>query len=1076
MRIKPGFALLFLITGGVLAQPLASKITVGAPDASYRTAVTGAAGAVEPDADVALVVLDTGHYATARAAADGSFSTTIIAPRGTAIVVKSDPQRAFVKQIADGPPLVKFGFSQLVSLQGTIVRVGVPASPSGVAFAGAGVDPTLNFASWMVEGTVARRQFSPGETIEVTCTYTLLASTLAGAANPRFSAGLTLELLSDPGGRPMTAWSLFDSAAMTPTGLPIERMPLFGSFTVTRPLTVDGAKGTGTFTATYNIPANFPPGYYLLRVGAAPQGVPVPPLDESVRQTTFVSQLRGRENMATVAVLRIGEPAAPRFPALLMLNDSVEGHRGAIAVEDRGRYAPTNHIATATEATIVPRIDPRTGAARRYNLEPFTLSLGVSDRGGKLSGPLVPLRFPSGSLTVTVRAPSGATRTLGPAPLRQFLLAGPVTRDGQLMEGGPHITDAFQLRTLDPSFEVAFTEDGRHLVTVDGTVEDVWGTAWRAGGTYEIDVARPLVIDSAVMPMTPFEVSNQVLPAVQLIPPVPADVDVRVRHGARSARFTGKANRFGHFAPPGWFAFAEAGEYRIDVTASHRDAGGTLWMGTRTWGSVVAPRDTPIIAHGRRGIDAQQGEKQQWYSRAQTGDPMGDHLQFPFHSGDVMWLQESDSTIPFMSFQDTQGATAATMSSLFAAIYPSFSGGFAQFVTKGEIPLFSANSDGRDPSLDPEHAGAWAYSYAAVERPLVRVREVIAEDTPMAYWRFNDRYGAQTGSGVNGDLPNDFKFQFGGVVLRGPLFDPPRYAIYGSLFVLVPTDDPGGGSRVFPPFQGNGSGPTGGPLFKLKGKDVDLFFHPTGVRAGTVLVQGDTASFAGYSAPALPSKIAIDVTAPSGRVRTIKGQANRIGWFYDAGSNFAVDEPGVWKAKVTITFDGVLPSTSGQVTAPFPTGGVLGSRDGEYYFYVVRGDAASVATAAGQPGAAAPTQFLRPADGPITFTVTPPPGLHDLQLTYTTTMPGFVLEEGTTSALTYTYDAPRLALDFPNLDLNDHEGFGGADVITTSLLVSGTDAAGKRRHAARTIVIAGEELMSPAQPPAASPARRRAAR
>jgi hypothetical protein len=1070
MRIGPGFALLFFAAGGVLAQPIASKITVGAPDAGYLTAVTGAAGAVEPNADVALVVNQTGHYATTRAAADGSFSTTIVAPRGSAILVKSDPQHAFVKQIADGPPLVKFGFSQLVSLQGTIVYVGVPSSQGGVAFAGAGGDASLNWASWMMEGTVARRQFSPGETIEVTCTYTLLASTLAGAVNPRISAGLTLELLSDPGGRPMTAWSLFDSAAMTPTGLPIERMPLFGSFTAQKQLTVDGAKGTGTFTATYNIPANFRPGYYLLRVAAAPQGVPVPPLDESVRQTTFVSQLRGRENIATVAVVRIGEPAAPRFPALLMLNDSVEGHRGAIAVEDRGRYAPTNHIATAADATIVPRTDPRTGAARRYNLEPFTLSLGVSDRGGKLSGPLVPLRFPSGSLTVTVRAPSGSTRTLGPAPFRQFLLSGPATRDGNLMEGGPHITDAFQLRTLDPSFEISFSEDGRHVVTVDGTVEDIWGTAWRVGGTYEIDVARPLVIDSAVMPMTPFEVSNQVLPAVQLVPPVPADVDVRVRLGTRSARFTGKANRFGHYAPPGWFAFAEAGEYRIDMTASHRDAGGTLWMGTRTWGSVVAARDTPIIAHGRRGIDAQQGEKQQWYTRAQTGDPMGDHLQLPFHSGDVMWLQEGDSAIPFMSFQDTQGATAATLSSLFATIYPMF-GGLAPQVTKGEIPLFSANSDGRDPSLDPEHAGAWAYSYAAVERPLVRVREVIAEDGPMAYWRFNDRYGLQTGSGVHGDLPNDFKFQFGGVVLRGPLFDPPRYAIYGSFFVLVPENDPGGGSRVFPPFQGNGSGPSGGPLFKLKGKEIDIFFHPTAVRPGTVLVQGDTASFAGYSAPTLPSKITVDVTSPSGRVRTISGQASRIGWFYDPGSDFAVDEPGVWKAKVRITFDGVLPSTSGQVSAPFPTGGVLGSRDGEFYFYVVRGASPGLTVTA--PGVGS---FHRPADGPITFTITPPPGLSNVTMTYTTTMPGFILEEGTTAALSYTYDAPRLALDFPNLDLNGAEGSTGADAITISLLVSGTDAAGKRQHAARTFVIAGEELQMPAQTATAAPVRRRAAR
>src|SRR5439155_9159629 len=145
-----------------------------------------------------------------------------------------------------------------------------------------------------------------------------------------------------------------------------------------------------------------------------------------------------------------------------------------------------------------------------------------------------------------------------------------------------------------------------------------------------------------------------------------------------------------------------------------------------------------------------------------------------------------------------------------------------------------------------------------------------------------------------------------------------------------------GGTRVFPPFDSNG-----GPLFSLKGKPIDMFFHLTAVKPGTILTIGDTASFAGYSAPMLPSKISIDVTSPSGRVRTIKGQANRIGWFYDPGTDFAVDEPGVWKAKVRITFDGLR--SSGQVEPPYPTGDVLGSRSGEFYFYVVRGVAASPA-------------------------------------------------------------------------------------------------------------------------------------
>lgn len=88
-------------------------------------------------------------------------------------------------------------------------------------------------------------------------------------------------------------------------------------------------------------------------------------------------------------------------------------------------------------------------------------------------------------------------------------------------------------------------------------------------------------------------------------------------------------------------------------------------------------------------------------------------------------------------------------------------------------------------------------------------------------------------------------------------------------------------------------------------------------------------------------------------------------------------------------------------------------------------------------------------------------------MTYTIMMPGFILEEGKTSTLTYTYDAQRLARDFPNLD-------PGIETITMSFLVSGTDATGARKHFARQIVLQGEELQMPEQKPA--PPRRRAVR
>jgi len=231
------------------------------------------------------------------------------------------------------------------------------------------------------------------------------------------------------------------------------------------------------------------------------------------------------------------------------------------------------------------------------------------------------------------------------------------------------------------------------------------------------------------------------------------------------------------------------------------------------------------------------------------------------------------------------------------------------------------------------------------------------------------------------------------------------------------------------------------------------------VRPGSVLTRGETAAFAGYVAPPLDAKISVLVTAPSGATRTISGRANRIGWFYDPAQDFVVNESGVWRAKVTTTFDGT--TSSGQVQPPYPTGGVPGSRDGESFFYAI------------EPGS--PTLDVSMSSryvffDKVTLTVTPPADLTDLELHYTTTMPGFVLEEGTSSSLSYAFDVAKLLPDFPNLDQDSNATL--ADVITITLVVSGTDSSGVQRHRARQVsVVRGELVLSGGQP-----AKRRAVR
>ena len=145
--------------------------------------------------------------------------------------------------------------------------------------------------------------------------------------------------------------------------------------------------------------------------------------------------------------------------------------------------------------------------------------------------------------------------------------------------------------------------------------------------------------------------------------------------------------------------------------------------------------------------------------------------------------------------------------------------------------------------------------------------------------------------GVHGDLPGEFKFQYGAAVLHGSALDQAYYAIHGSLFVLLPENDPDG-TRTFPPFQGNGGGPSGGPLFTLKGEDIDLFMHLTGVRPGSVLETGNTFALVGAIGPTLPAKVAYTVTTPNGSQRRFSGMANEIGYYYEPDDNFIVDQPG----------------------------------------------------------------------------------------------------------------------------------------------------------------------------------------
>jgi hypothetical protein len=1067
--------------------PRAARIRVSDPDADGRVTVTGRAGAVPGGSHVVLVTLETGHIEILRARGDGRFQGRIWAPRGGSILVKADPLGSAISRLRAfemSEPRMSIG--SVSGLPGTIVRVpDPPADGAETPFAGGGLTSfSSGLPAWTFEGSVDTRQVNPGGSLRIRGTLRVRSPVLTGTGPFQVGASLKLERVAGADGHSALASNTYTSIFLTPTGLPIERQARF-DYGIDRfqwlALDVSGDRAAAPVDMTYPVPADLPAGRYRIRINFGFHGVLPAEAPPSAFLVSIDRANRRNQDVLYGPVVRVGTPAAPRLLPVLLMDTAASGTRGVLAREDRGRAGVALRILTQSGTFVVPRQHAGTGEALRYRLEPFVPIVSVGDQTPP-NPPLIPFRFPSGTLTVTIEEPGGGQRVLGPAPIVQGRSSSLVDRAGNLLDsGGGHLTDVYQLTTLDRRFEVAFARDGKHVIVLEGTVRDIWGNGWKITGTYDVWVASPLTLDTAVLPGTPFEVGDVFNPGLVLTPPRPADVAVRVRFapGSRAAdmvvrTFSGRANRFGYFQTgEGGLPFDQPGEYRVDVTATYRE-GGRLWMGTRTWGGVVAPRDPDLVARGRRGIDSQSTIGPQWFFRTDTGIPIGgSHVPFPFASGDIIWHQKSDAGIPLVTFQDPGGAVTdlvrdRALNQFGHPVVPLTAPGLLdERIVQGEAPLFSSRGDRREPHLDPAAVDLWAYSYRSVQRPLVRVREEIGEDQlPPPYWRFSEQYAGQTGVGRLGDLPNDFKFQYAGIALHGPALAAPQYAVYGSLFVLVPDDDPGGGTRTFPPFQGNPGGPgqSGGPIMRLKGRDIDLFLHLTGVRPGSVLETGDVFSVAGAVGPPLPARVSYRVRRPDGSPVRLGGTANRVGYFYDPADDFVVTVPGVYTVELTVTFDGA--TSAGEVIGPpelpLPSGNVLGTVNGRFHVFVVaRG---SKPLAVDLPAHA----FLDlPLDLAVTATM---PGGATLRRAYVTvTMPGFVLEQRDFAAsgrkFDHRYDPAVLAVDFPNLDVSRFNRPEAADVITLTFFGSGENAEGAPVHAARVVVLHGLELFGKVAPP-----------
>jgi hypothetical protein len=935
----------------------------------------------------------------------------------------------------------------------------------------------------------------PGGALTASGTLTVTSTAIPPGADPDqvyLGGSLKLHPFFDANGTFHSIDSQFYSTFLTPSGFPVERYaswydPWGAYFELTNKRLVNDHTLEADFEVTLYLPDNLPTGWYRPVIEFYFDQIPMAQ-DEAV---AYVAGFNRAYNVAYGPMVKVGEPSTPHLPWMLLADTISNATRGTSPLLAGGGQLANRRIYQAG-TFFVPRSDPRSDVPYTYRLEPFVPPVSTSDHSLPYE-PSIPFAFPSGQLHVTVQKPDGSVDDLGTAPFVQSTSRTPVMLNGDHYEGcSGSVGDVYQLITNSGQFDYQFNQYGTHLVTMTGTIEDIWGNTYTGGGTYQVVVGREIHIHPGAVPGTPFQVGNVLAPTLRLSPAVPADVNIRLRLYRNSdptdvldQTITGRANRFGYFhphpqplslegrgeqspSPPwgeGWdegqasFIFDSPGEYRVDVTAIYTDTDGVVWVGSQSWGNVVETPGTRLVAHGRRGID-QSYTRTQWFVRSLTGVDDG-HINYPFASGDVVWATDDDGSAARVTFYDPDGTVTQALRERAALSYPPHDGpgDIENRITMGETPLFSVAAGPSDPAYTLNPVEQWGYTYRVAQRPGMSVHQQVTEDSAHApIWRFGNRHSSQVGMGMDGERPNDFKWQFGGVVLRDLVEGWSQYAIYGSLWVELRANDPVG-SRVMPPFQGAAGGPSGGPLLTVKGEAIDLFIEPTGVKPGAILEVGDVFAFAGQVAPPLASWVDVVVTSPSEVVHEIHGRANKIGYFYDPSADFTLDEPGVWTVDVTVTHDGM--TSAGPVDPPYPTGGVLGTESGRYELYVVDSAEPWATVHLPKPG------WMKLENDwnvkPMRILVPVPEGWTDLSLHYTIAMPGWVLESGelspTLGYFLFEYDPETLQETFPNIDLRRRQGWspGLSDEVFISFVVSGNDG-GRTVHRANVVTLHGEQV------------------
>lgn len=942
-----------------------------------------------------------------------------------------------------------------------IVRIASPIGDDAPRFTAGGAPQTTDgsHAKWIAEGHASNLTVQPGETWR-----TQLDVRLTGLDLP-FDSQIVAELAFQPIAqrsagdsiaRPVSGYLTDNgwSNVLTPSGLPIDGQVdaiSLGTATVLTSQIVRREDETlYPIDFTVSIPRNLPPGLYVPVL----RGV----VESDSGQIRWDQPDSARLTRLPLAI-SVGGVNNVQLPFVLFADDPSDGSRGILPVDQIGKVELSNRVRYNSPTIILP---PYTNSVPRrpigYAIEPYLPDLmpNLYDSSGT---PLVAFELPGGRLTAQVKHPSGRVEDLGTAPFMQNRLSTS-EYDERNRFGTTSPVDMFRLTTLEPRFtEYTFDDYGEYVITLAGTINDMWGNTYTGGGDYHIVIAELLDMTPGVLPGTPFTVGDVFNPELRVAPSFPADMTVTIRFypvdgsDMQEQTLTGKADRSGQFLSNETpLIFQKPGEYVIDYEARYRAVDGSLWAGSLRSAGVVAPADnTPLEAHGARGVPTSTTFRPAWfdfdlYAERNGLDTRNQELNYPYQSGDVAWIPDgrNGGIQPIITLQDRLGNYADWLRESHAITEPD-----ADLTLEQQI-------DRQEMNVEPD-AG---YTYISAVRPNSSVRQFVVRGDggglPLS-WDNDDPLNRQIGAGVGGLLPGDVTFLFGGAVIHPQDSNQePTTAAYASAALVIDADA-SPGTRVFPPGRGRDGGGDGGALLTYENTSYDAFIVPTGLQPGDVISVGAPFVFTGQVAPTLPAQVRVTYTKPSGMTVQVEGTANAYGCFFDANARQIADEPGVWSAQVEVTYQGR--TSVGVIAAPGLRGGIIGEPNGRFDFYVVPPDSTPLAW---NP---ALTDSIIAIGLPYNFNFTLPQGWSNIRAYLTMTTPGYVLQTSTLRvsgrSFSYQYSASELGRRISNLETDVRTaGNWVSDVRTLTFAAVGTDENGNPAIRTRTFTLMHDRLVT----------------